>query len=44
VDVYDLAGRRVLSAVERAALNALPLRPGYYMIHDGKSARKMYVK
>lgn len=44
VDIYDLAGRRVLSAVERTALSTLPLRPGYYMIHDGKSARKVYVK
>jgi M6 family metalloprotease-like protein len=43
VDLYDLAGRRIYSGVERTELNALPLRQGYYLLHDGKATRKIYV-
>ncbi len=44
VDVYDLGGRRVLSGVEAQTLSRLPLRAGYYMLHDGRTVRKVYVK
>jgi M6 family metalloprotease-like protein len=44
VDVYDLAGRRVRSGVECEALGQLHLPAGYYMLHDGKTSHKVYVK
>jgi M6 family metalloprotease-like protein len=44
VDVYDLAGRRVLSGVESQALWQQHLPAGYYMVHDGKTSRKVYLK